>query len=112
MSLILTRTFLWLIAPALWLGSSFAYAQGILTPKPFQQGKTSNFGYYEYLPANYQEDSTAQFPLLIYLSGLGSKGDGVDDLKIILDEGLGKLIAEGEEFPFLVMMHQSWSGFW
>lgn len=94
---------------------SDGYAQGSLTPHPkeyYTEGVTSIFGYYEYLPPDYQEDSIANFPLLLYLSGLDAQGDGVDDLDLILERGVSKLINEGFELPFLVMSPQSWSGWW
>ena len=91
------------------------YAQGVLTPHAkeyYVEGKSSIFGYYEYLPPNYSIDSTAKFPLLLYLSGLDAQGDGVNDLDLVLERGVGKLINEGTDLPFLVMAPQSWSGWW
>ncbi|MEQ9438104.1 MAG: T9SS type A sorting domain-containing protein [Cyclobacteriaceae bacterium] len=90
--------------------------QGVFSPivrqDPYIRGVNSPFGYYEYLPSGYGVDSTEKFPLLIYLSGLESKGDGVDDLELVLENGVAKLINEGQTFPFLVMAPQSWSGWW
>ncbi|MEM9675016.1 MAG: T9SS type A sorting domain-containing protein [Bacteroidota bacterium] len=115
MSLSPIRVSLWIIIVILWLCNSHTYAQRTLVSKPLQpyvKGKTSIFGYYEYLPSTYHNDSTAKFPILIYLSGLGSKGNGVSDLDAVLKEGLGRLISEGEDFPFPIMIPQSWSGWW
>ncbi len=96
--------------------NSPAIAQGTLTPQPRQepyiQGETSFFGYYEYLPEGYDTDTVGQFPLLIYLSGLESRGDGIVDLDTLLENGVGKVIKEGRQFPFLTMMPQSIGGFW
>ncbi|WKN46215.1 PKD domain-containing protein [Tunicatimonas pelagia] len=115
MSLISIKALLRLFTIIFWLGNSLAYAQGVLTPKPRQpyvKGETAIFGYYEYLPLGYAQDSTANFPLLVYLSGLESRGDGVDNLNIILQEGIAKQLNQGTDLPFLIMSPQSWSGWW
>lgn len=71
-------------------------------------------GYYIALPNSY--DSIKRFPLLIFLHGLGQRGDGNNQLNYLLFDGVGKVInddrmpefftVKGEEFSFIVLSPQ------
>ena len=54
-------------------------------------------GFYEYLPQGYSTGSQ-QYPLLVFLHGIGEIGNGVSDLPTVLRNGPPKLIANGT-FP-------------
>ena len=57
-------------------------------------GSTSaGFGYYEYLPTNY--NSSDKFPVLIFLHGIGRKGNGTTDLNRLLQVGPPNEIKNG-----------------
>lgn len=60
--------------------------------------------YYLYLPGQYHQDSQAKFPLLIFLHGSGESGDSLAKVKT---HGPPKLIAQGRQFPFLVVSPQA-----
>src|SRR5580704_7530434 len=66
------------------------------SPRYISTGPNSN-GYYEYLPAGYSK-GTATFPLLIFLQGEGTLGNGVSGLPLILKEGL-PMVINGGQFP-------------
>jgi dienelactone hydrolase len=54
-------------------------------------------GYYEYLPEGYQSNG-APYPLIIFLHGQGSSGNGNSELNKLIEFGLPKVIADGQ-FP-------------
>ncbi len=58
--------------------------------------------YLQYLSENYSHEGEA-FPLLIFLHGSGERGT---ELKKVKAHGPPKLIAEGKEFPFIVISPQ------
>ncbi len=60
--------------------------------------------YYLYYPAEYDADSDLKFPLLLFLHGGGESGDSLGTIKRI---GPPKLIANGKNFPFLVLAPQN-----
>jgi predicted peptidase len=57
--------------------------------------------YLLYLPADYEEQES--WPLLLFLHGKGERGD---DLELVKKHGPPKLIAEGRDFPFIVVCPQ------
>lgn len=50
-------------------------------------------GYYVALPPHYKQN-TARHPLLVFLHGLGQRGNGREDLKYLLYDGIGKVLAD------------------
>ena len=66
--------------------------------------------YYVYYPADYNQDKTRDFPLLLYLHGGGKKGAVLESVK---NSGPLERVAEGERFPFLILAplnphHKMW----
>lgn len=57
--------------------------------------------YLLYLPENYAEQDS--WPLLLFLHGAGERGD---DIELVKKHGPPKLIAEGKNFPFIVVSPQ------
>ncbi|NJN25381.1 MAG: hypothetical protein HC819_05115 [Cyclobacteriaceae bacterium] len=80
-------------------------------PATFKPGQNSPFGYWEYLPDGYNS-SSKDWPLIVFLPGLGEKGNGTTELSRLLSNGPPKLIKNGKDFPFLIMSPQSWNGWW
>src|SRR5512143_1717970 len=77
------------------------------TAHTFQSsGFAAPVGYYLYLPAGYDQDSTAKFPLLVFLHGVGERGNGTIELPRVLKFGPPKLIERGRDYPFLVVTPQ------
>jgi predicted peptidase len=60
--------------------------------------------YLLYLPKAYDTDTSAYFPLLLFLHGSGESGDNIEKVKT---HGPPKLIANGMEFPFIVLSPQN-----
>lgn len=58
-------------------------------------------GYLLYLPRDY--DSQESWPLVLFLHGSGERGA---DLELVKMHGPPKLIADGKEFPFIVVSPQ------
>jgi predicted peptidase len=75
-------------------------------------------GYYEALPANYSK-TTSKYPVLIYIHGLGQRGDGTTQLDFVGIDGLGSLLEKkslppnfnvnGRNFSFIYICPQYWS---
>ena len=61
--------------------------------------------YYLYFPENYESKVDEKFPLLLFLHGGGEAG--VDSLGILKENGPPKLIAQGKQFPFLILAPQN-----
>lgn len=60
--------------------------------------------YYLYFPESYQTSKNEKFPLLLFLHGGGESGDSLSTIK---SNGPPKLIAEGKQFPFLILAPQN-----
>lgn len=56
------------------------------------------------LPKGYDKDSTARWPLMIFLHGSGEAGVDIEKVKA---HGPPKLIGKGKEFPMIVVSPQS-----
>lgn len=63
---------------------------------------TLSANYLLYLPKDY-DDSDRQFPLVLFLHGMGERGTNIEKVKT---HGIPKLISEGKEFPFIVVSPQ------
>lgn len=69
-------------------------------------------GYYEYLPQGYEADNQ-DYPLLVFIHGLGENGNGDSQLDDILATGIPNIIDQDgwdENLPFLVLSPQNSSG--
>jgi predicted peptidase len=94
---------------ALWILCSWAfYSISASCAEPGTQQATSldtqvkvRMGYLLYLPKDY--DTQKAWPLLLFLHGAGERGDDLERVKI---HGPPKLIAQGKDFPFLVVSPQ------
>jgi len=60
--------------------------------------------YLLYLPQGYERDTTQRWPLLLFLHGSGERGD---DLEKVKKHGPPKLIAQGRQYPFIVVSPQA-----
>ncbi len=94
----------------------------IQTPKYNVSMCGNTKGYYEYLPQGYNTENT-QYPLLIFIHGLGELGDGsTSQLSRVLANGTPKQISQGifpssftvngQTFKFIVLTPQfiNWPG--
>ena len=64
---------------------------------------TLNMNYLIYLPEEYSKEKK-QWPLMIFLHGAGERGSNLKKVKL---HGPPKLIAQGKEFPFIVVSIKS-----
>ncbi len=63
--------------------------------------KTVSCGYLLYLPPGYSEQE--RWPLVLFLHGAGERGD---DLELVKVHGIPKLVAGGQDFPFIALSPQ------
>ncbi len=78
------------------------YAQQ--TVHTMEKQVTQSLQYLLYLPPDYGQDTTKTFPLMLFLHGGGETGN---DIELVKKHGPPKLIAEGKDFPFIVLSPQN-----
>ncbi len=108
------KKILFLLICLLFLGKSFAQIQNPPFSTPGNQVavplNTSylNFGYYEYLPANFNMTSGQKYPVVLFFHGSGEKGNGTTELNRIANAGLPKLLnVNSLDLPGIVISPQS-----
>lgn len=72
----------------------------------------SSQGFYEYLPQGYENDQQ-DYPLLVFIHGLGENGNGDSQLDDLLVTGIPRIIDQNnwdETLPFVVLSPQNSSG--
>ena len=57
-------------------------------------------GFYEYKPADYATDPTKKYPLIIFLHGIGERGNGTTELSRVLVNGIPRYINAGSPMRF------------
>ncbi len=93
---------------------SFAQSESE-TAKPSQKACTFEtevrltLHYLLYLPEGYGKDPTQTWPMILFLHGAGERGN---DLEKVKKHGPPKLIAEGKQFPFIIISPQCPEGKW
>lgn len=60
--------------------------------------------YLLYLPVAYDTDTAKRYPLVMFLHGSGESGSDLEKVKRI---GLPKIIAQGKQFPFILISPQA-----
>jgi len=63
-------------------------------------------GFYEYKPTDYNADPTTKYPLIIFLHGIGERGNGTTELSRVRANGIPKYINAGHPMRFY------WNGRW
>lgn len=71
-------------------------------------GEATEMNYLLYLPSAYVTNEE-EWPLLLFLHGAGERGD---DLELVKIHGPPKMIAQGRDFPFVVISPQCPEGVW
>ena len=76
-------------------------------------------GFYEYKPVDYPLYPAKRYPLIIFLHGIGERGNGTSEITRVATHGIPKLIREGATMKFngetfLVLSPQlpTWLGAW
>lgn len=62
-----------------------------------------SFGYFLYVPKNKDNE---KLPLIVFLHGAGERGNGTTDLEKVKVHGLPKYVAEGNEYPAIILAPQ------
>lgn len=63
-------------------------------------------GFYEYAPIDYAANPTEKYPIIIFLHGIGERGNGTTELPFVLGQGIPKYINNGHPMRFF------WNGKW
>ena len=80
---------------------------------PVELGSTeSPFGYFEYLPLDYDESSSTLYPLVLFYHGSSQQGNGTTELGNVLGNGPVELFQQHPDFNAIVISPQiSWGIF-
>jgi len=70
-------------------------------PRSLTAGNGNFIGFYEYKPTTYT--TTKKYPLIIFLHGLGERGNGSSELPAVLVNGVPKEINSGHNMTFTYM---------
>src|SRR5687767_5167178 len=93
-----------IIVSIIMLASQALFAQQV--PKSITSSGGIFMGFYQYTPTEYIVDTTTKYPLIIFLHGIGERGNGTTDLPKVLANGIPKLIQQGHPMRFF------WNGKW
>lgn len=63
-------------------------------------------GFYQYTPYDYNPNQNPKYPVIIFLHGIGERGNGTTDLPNVLNNGTPRNIKEGHTMRFF------WNGKW
>jgi len=80
------------------------YNNSGLNAQQTAQKFTQQMNYLLALPVNYEKDTTASWPLVIFLHGSGERGN---DLEKVKKNGPPKLVDQGKKFPFILVSPQA-----
>jgi predicted peptidase len=72
----------------------------------------NQFGYYEYLPKNFNLNESHDLPIIFYWNGINAlTGNGREDIDRLLTQGLTLYIHEGHHYPAIIIsgMLPNWS---
>jgi predicted peptidase len=89
-----------------WIASAAEPTNGQKPSEPDRSSKVQ-LKYVLHLPKSYAEKDS--WPLLLFLHGIGERGENLERVKF---HGPPKLIAAGKEFPFIVVSPQCPSDRW
>src|SRR4030095_1291600 len=89
----------WMFGLLLLLTSS-SFAQQVARSLTASNGVF--IGFYEYKPVDYNANPTTQYPLIIFLHGIGERGDGTTQLPFVLANAIPKYINAGNPMRFYV----------
>ena len=68
-----------------------------------QVAKTVRLKYLLFLPKGYGEDPDQKWPLIVFLHGMGERGDDLEKVKI---HGIPKIVEKQADFPFIAVSPQ------
>lgn len=86
------------------LAPVFVSAQQV--PKGLTASNGVFIGFYEYKPTDYAVQTNTSYPLIIFLHGIGERGNGTTDLPSVLANAIPRYINSGHPMRFF------WNGKW
>src|SRR5215831_9082018 len=82
-----------------------AFSQG-LTAQGLTAANGTFIGFEQWLPMDYNTNTGHKYPLIIFLHGIGERGNGTTQLGSVMANGLAADIASGNKMKFY------WNGKW
>ncbi|MEP7258067.1 MAG: PKD domain-containing protein [Flavitalea sp.] len=79
-----------------------AYSQ--FTEESLNSSNGDRLGFLQYKPAEYNQDVNTKYPIIIFLHGIGERGDGTTQLRNVTCCGLPRIIKLGHKMRF------TWNG--
>jgi hypothetical protein len=76
----------------------FASSQQI--PNSLTAANGTFIGFWEYKPVDYAANPNEKYPLIVFLHGIGERGDGTTQLPMVLANAIPKYIANGHPMRF------------
>lgn len=98
------RTYIYLISVLFLFQACAAQSNSKLIDDEMETVNTELLSYYLYYPEDYEVEVDSDFPILLFLHGGGDAGDS---LGLVKRSGPPKLISQGKEFPFLILIPQN-----
>lgn len=65
--------------------------------------KTVRLNYLLFLPKGYEEKPQQRWPLILFLHGMGERGN---DLELVKKHGIARVVEQREDFPFIAVSPQ------
>ena len=75
-----------------------------------QTTKTVKLGYLLFLPSDYKKNADQKFPLIMFLHGMGERGD--ENLNLLKTHGIPKIVETTPNFPCIVVSPQCPDNSW
>jgi poly(3-hydroxybutyrate) depolymerase len=98
------------ILVALLTGTALAqpYGSAGVQTAVVKSATTAPYGYYEFLPTDYDHTGTQKFGLMIFLHGLGERGNGESELSRVANGQwpTGFIANNGRKYPLIVLSPQ------
>src|SRR5215471_14641598 len=85
---------------------SFCYASAQYTPTGLTAANGDYIGFYQFIPPGYASSPTQKYPLIIFLHGIGERGNGTTQLGMVNANGLAANLNAGNKATFF------WNGKW
>lgn len=63
-------------------------------------GNHGQIGFYQFTPDDYDENREEKYPLIIFLHGIGERGNGTTEISRVLTNGVPKTISKGHKMKF------------
>jgi predicted peptidase len=74
-------------------------------PHTFTKGRTK-LNYLLFIPEDYGMETGRQWPLILFLHGIGERSDELEDLRLLREHGLSMVVEQQPDFPFVVVSPQ------